>query len=51
MARPKLPDAKREKIELRVNRVQKERLKEAARLAGVPTATWILALALLHAPK
>jgi uncharacterized protein (DUF1778 family) len=46
MARPKSPDAKREKIELRVNREQKAVLQAAAKRAGLPTATWIIALAL-----
>jgi uncharacterized protein (DUF1778 family) len=46
MARPTLPDAKREKIELRVNREQKTVLQAAAKRVGLPTATWIIALAL-----
>ena len=53
MARPKLAEAKREKIELRVNAEQKARLKAGAARAGLPTATWILSVALeaAHAPS
>lgn len=40
------PDSKHEKIELRVNRAQKAALQAAAQRAGLPTATWIIALAL-----
>jgi uncharacterized protein (DUF1778 family) len=40
------PDSKHEKIELRVNREQKATLQAAAKRAGLPTATWIIALAL-----
>lgn len=49
MARPKSPTAKREKIELRVNREQKQALQAAAARAGLPTATWIIDLALREA--
>jgi uncharacterized protein (DUF1778 family) len=51
MARPKSPTAKREKIELRVNREQKQALQAAAARAGLPTATWIIDLALNEARR
>jgi uncharacterized protein (DUF1778 family) len=51
MARKKSPTAKREKIELRVNQEQKELLQTAARQAGMPTATWIIGLALRAARR
>lgn len=46
MARPKLESAKRAKIELRVNAAQKAALQAGAARAGLPTATWIIKIAL-----
>lgn len=47
--RPKLPNAKREKIDLRVTTEQKATLRAAADKAGLPLATWIIEIALREA--
>lgn len=47
--RPKIPNAKREKIDLRVTAEQKETLRAAADSAGMPLTTWVVAAALREA--
>lgn len=51
MARPKLPDAKRKKIDMRVSQTQKSALEKAAASVNMPTATWMLKTCLKEAER
>jgi uncharacterized protein (DUF1778 family) len=49
--KPKSPTSKGAKIELRVTREQKERLRAAAAKRGLPMSTWIIEVALRNANR